>query len=175
MDGLDTIPDHEQPPTAIVFWSFRIMVGLGFLMLGVGLWSLIARWRGKLYDWAWLHRAAVVMAPSGLAAVLAGWITTEVGRQPYVVYGALRTADAASPLSASSVGASLVAFVVIYFAVFGAGVWYILKLMGKSPHSGEPGVKSGDEGPIRTAGIAPGLSHNAGELGRVGRMAEVAK
>ncbi|MEQ8412651.1 MAG: cytochrome ubiquinol oxidase subunit I [Erythrobacter sp.] len=175
MAGLDTIPDSEQPPTAIVFWSFRIMVGLGFLMLGVGLWSLIARWRGALYDWPWLHRAAVVMAPSGLAAVLAGWITTEVGRQPYVVYGALRTADAASPLSASAVGASLVAFVVIYFAVFGAGVWYILKLMGKSPHSGEPGVKSGDEGPIRTAGIAPGLSHNQGDNGQVGLLAEPAE
>ena len=154
--GLDTIPDDEQPPVAIVFWSFRIMIAVGFAMLGVGMWSLLARWRGKLYDWSWLHRAALVMAPSGFVAVLAGWITTEVGRQPYVIYNLLRTEDAASPLAAPAVGASLVAFVVVYFFVFGAGVWYILHLMRKAPHAGEYGVKRGDKGPIRTAGITPG-------------------
>ena len=154
--GLDTIPDDEQPPVAIVFWSFRIMIAVGFAMLGVGMWSLLARWRGKLYDWSWLHRAALVMAPSGFVAVLAGWITTEVGRQPYVIYNLLRTEDAASPLAAPAVGASLVAFVVVYFFVFGAGVWYILHLMRKPPHAGEYGVKRGDKGPIRTAGITPG-------------------
>ena len=154
--GLDTIPRDEQPPVGIVFWSFRIMVGLGFAMLGVGLWSLLARWRGKLYEWSWLHRAALLMAPSGFVAVIAGWVTTEVGRQPYVVYNLLRTADAASPLDAPAVGASLLAFVIVYFFVFGAGVWYILHLMHKSPHPGEFGVKRGDKGPIRTAGITPG-------------------
>ena len=158
--GLDTIPDDEQPPVAIVFWSFRIMIGMGFAMLGVGLWSLLARWRGKLYDWGWLHRAALAMAPSGFVAVLAGWITTEVGRQPYVIYNLLRTEDAASPLAAPAVGASLVAFVVVYFFVFGAGVWYILHLMRKAPHAGEYGVKRGDKGPIRTAGITPGLTQD---------------
>ena len=154
--GLDTIPDDEQPPVAVVFWSFRVMVGLGFAMLGVGLWSLLARWRGRLYDWPWLHKAALVMAPSGFVAVIAGWITTEVGRQPYVIYNLMRTADAASPLDAPAVGASLLAFVIVYFAVFGAGVWYILHLMHKPPHPGEYGVKRGDKGPIRTAGITPG-------------------
>ena len=69
MAGLDTIPDDRQPPVAIVFWSFRIMVGLGFAMLGLGLWSLVARWRGKLYDWPLLYRAAIVMGPSGFVAV----------------------------------------------------------------------------------------------------------
>ena len=160
--GLDTIPDDEEPPVGMVFWSFRIMVGIGFAMLGVGLWGLVARWRGKLYDWRWLHRTAIVMGPSGFIAVLAGWITTEVGRQPYVIYGLLRTADAASPLDAPAVAASLLAFIVVYFAVFGVGVWYILRLMSKCPVPYEYGAKRGDTGPIRTAGITPGLAHNTG-------------
>ena len=156
LDGLDTIPDDEQPPVFLVFWAFRIMVAIGLGMTAIGIWSLFARWRGRLYDWPWLHRAALVMGPSGFLAVLCGWITTEVGRQPYVIYGLLRTADAASPLDAPAVGASLLAFVLVYFAVFGAGVWYILHLMHKSPHVGEKGAKRGDKGPIRTAGITPG-------------------
>ena len=160
--GLDTIPEDEQPPVGVVFWSFRVMVGLGFAMLGIGIWSLLARWRGKLFDWKWLHRAALLMGPSGFAAVLAGWITTEVGRQPYVVYNLMRTSEAASPLDAPAVAASLLAFVVVYFAVFGIGVWYILKLASKPPHAGEAGVKRGDTGPIRTAGITPGPTQHPG-------------
>ena len=152
--GLDTIPDTDEPPVAVVFWSFRVMVGLGMLMLTLGLWSLIARMRGRLYDWHWLHRAAIVMGPAGFVAVIAGWITTEVGRQPFTVYGLLRTADSASPIAAPAVAASLTAFVLIYVAVFGIGVWYILKLMAKGPERGEPEIR--EDAPIRTAGIAPG-------------------
>ncbi|MCW4463479.1 cytochrome ubiquinol oxidase subunit I [Sphingomonas sp. BT-65] len=152
--GLDTIPDADEPPVWIVFWSFRIMVGIGLLMLGLGLWSLIARWRGKLYEWPLLHRAAILMGPSGFVAVIAGWVTTEVGRQPFTVYNLLRTADSASPLAAPAVGASLVAFVVVYFAVFGFGTWYILKLMAKGAQPHEPEIT--DDAPIRTAGIVPG-------------------
>ena len=152
--GLDTVPDDKEPPVAILFWSFRIMVGIGFAMLGLGLWSLLARARGKLFDWPLLHRAAIVMGPSGFVAVIAGWVTTEVGRQPYTVYGFLTTAQSASPLAAPAVGASLVAFVIVYFAVFGFGTWYILKLMGKGVQLHEPRID--EEGPIRTAGITPG-------------------
>ena len=162
MAGLDTVPDDEQPPVAIVFWSFRVMVGLGFLMLGLGVLSLWARWRGTLYDWRLLHRFALVMAPSGFVAVIAGWVTTEVGRQPWTIYGLLRTADAVAPISAPAVAASLLAFVVVYFAVFGAGTWYILKLMGKPPHPHESGVKASERGPIRTAGTVPGPAQNPG-------------
>jgi cytochrome d ubiquinol oxidase subunit I len=162
MPGLDTIPDDKEPPVGTVFWSFRVMVGIGFAMLGIGLWSLFGRVRGRLFDMPLLHRAAVVMGPSGFAAVLAGWITTEVGRQPYVIYGVLRTADAASPLDAPAVAASLLAFVIVYFTVFGIGVWYILKLMGKPPHAGESGIKGEIDGPIRTAGITPGPTQNPG-------------
>ncbi|HEY9553995.1 cytochrome ubiquinol oxidase subunit I [Allosphingosinicella sp.] len=155
VEGLKTIPRDERPPVEIVFWSFRVMVGLGFLMLALGLWSLLARARRRLYDWRWLHRFALVMGPAGFVAVIAGWITTEVGRQPYVVYNLLRTEDAVSPLASPAVGASLVAFVIVYFTVFAAGTLYILKLMAHPPHPGEPEPA---EAPIRTAGITPAAS-----------------
>ena len=159
--GLDTIPDENQPPAAIIFWSFRIMVGIGFLMLGLGLWSLVARWRGRLYEWPMLHRAALVMGPSGFVAVIAGWVTTEVGRQPYTVYGLLRTAESVSPLAAPAVATSLIAFVIVYFAVFGIGTWYILRLMSKPPMPGEAGAEAEHE-PLRSAGITPGPARAEG-------------
>jgi cytochrome d ubiquinol oxidase subunit I len=153
LQGLDAFPRSDWPPVRIVFWTFRIMVAIGFAMLGLGLWSLLARFRGKLFDWHWLHRAAVLMGPSGFVAVLAGWATTESGRQPFTVYGLMRTADSLSPVSAPAVAASLTAFVIVYFAVFGVGTWFILQLMGHAPHPGETGVPQG--GPTRTAGITP--------------------
>ena len=154
IQGLKAWPPDRRPPAEIVFWSFRIMVGLGFAMVGVGLWSALARVRGRLFQARWLHRAAVVMAPSGFAAILAGWITTEVGRQPWTVYGLLRTAESASPLDAAAVAPSLVAFVIVYFAVFGAGTFYILRSMSKDPDAGiDP-----DLGPTRSAGITSAAS-----------------
>ncbi|RFC64195.1 cytochrome ubiquinol oxidase subunit I [Fulvimarina endophytica] len=153
--GLDTIPEDEQPPVGIVFWSFRVMVALGFLMVGIGFWSLYARWRGTLFSDRKLHWTAFLAAPSGLVAVIAGWITTEVGRQPYTVYGLMRTAESVSPLSAATVGATLLAFIVIYFAVFGAGTFYILRLMKTGP---KPIEDDRPDGPIRTAGITPAPS-----------------
>jgi len=153
--GLDTIAPDRRPPVSIVFWSFRIMVGLGFAMLGLGLWSLFARLRKRLYDWPWLHRAALVMGPSGFVAVIAGWVTTEVGRQPFTVYNLLTTADSRSPIAAPAVAASLIAFVVVYFAVFSTGTWYILKLMHSPPHPHETGLEQQGNVPIRSAGITP--------------------
>ena len=150
--GLDSVPDVDEPPIGIVFWAFRIMVGLGFGMLGIGLWSLIARWRKRLYDWPWLHRLALVMGPSGFVAVLSGWVVTEVGRQPFTIYGLLRTSQSASPLDAPAVAASLAAFAIVYFAVFGAGIGYLLKLMNKPPQAHEAALS---DAPIRSAGITP--------------------
>ena len=160
MDGLDTVPRQEQPPVGIVFWSFRVMVGIGLAMVGIGMWSLWARYKGRLYDDRWLHRASLAMGPSGLVAVIAGWITTEVGRQPYTVYGELLTVNSTSPLDASAVGASLIAFIVIYFLVFGAGVGYLIKLMLKTPERAhyEDDI---DYGPIRSAGLVPGVQQPA--------------
>ncbi len=159
--GLDTIPDADEPPVGIVFWAFRIMVGMGMAMLALGMWSLIARWRGRLYDWPLLHRAAIAMGPSGFVAVLAGWATTEVGRQPFTVYNLLRTVDSASPLAAPAVGASLIAFILVYFTVFGFGSWYILKLMARGAQPHEPEIT--DDAPIRTAGITPGPAQQGGD------------
>ena len=136
--GLKAWPAAERPNSPIVFWSFRIMVGVGVLMVLLGLWSLLLRLRGRLYDSRMLLRFAVLMGPSGFVAVLAGWITTEVGRQPYTVYGLLRTADSVSPIALPGVASSLVAFIVVYFAVFGAGILYILRLMAHTPQSTSP-------------------------------------
>ena len=136
---------------AVVFWSFRVMVGLGMLMLGLGLWSLYHRWKGSLDTAPWLHRFALLMGPAGFVAVLAGWITTEVGRQPYTIYGHLLTADSRSAIAAPAVATSLIAFVIVYFLVFGAGVFYILRLMKRLPDHPEQEL---DEGPLRTVALA---------------------
>jgi len=148
IEGLDTIADSDQPPVAIVFWSFRIMVGLGLLMVLLGVVGLVLRWRGKLYDASWFHRGALVMGPSGFVAVLAGWVTTEVGRQPFTVYGLMRTSDSIAPVGAPAVAASLLAFIVVYFAIFGFGTWYILRMMRAGPDDG----RDDPDGPIRSAG-----------------------
>ena len=139
---------------AIVFWSFRFMVGLGLLMVALGVTALFARIRGRLYESRSLQRFAVAMGPAGFVAVIAGWVTTEVGRQPYTVYGLLRTAESMSPLAAPAVAASLIAFIGVYFVVFSVGAWYILRLMSHAPALSEPGLEGGDA-PIRTAGTTP--------------------
>lgn len=150
--GLDTIPDDREPPVAVVFWSFRVMVGLGMAMLALGVFGLLARFRRRLYDWTWLHRAAIAMGPAGFVAVIAGWITTEVGRQPYTVYGHLLTSRSHSPLHYSAVATSLLTFVIVYFVVFGAGTYYLLRLMAKAPvaHETEPSAT-----PQRATGFTP--------------------
>ncbi len=153
MDGLDTVPRENWPPVPITFWAFRVMVGLGLLMFALGLFSLWERWRGRLYQTRLLHIFAMLMGPAGFVAVIAGWVTTETGRQPFTVYGLLRTADSASPLAAPAVGASLTAFVIVYFAVYAAGILYLLRLMAQPPQPGEAGPSSAT--PTRTAGITP--------------------
>ena len=159
MAGLKTVPRENRPPAEIIFWSFRVMVGLGFLMLALGLFSLLARLRKTLYDWRLLHRFALLMSPAGFVAVIAGWITTEVGRQPWVIYNLLRTADARAPIDAPAVATSLIVFVIVYFIVFGAGTVYILRLMQHAPHTGESGEA---RAPIRTAGITPSTALRRG-------------
>jgi cytochrome d ubiquinol oxidase subunit I len=151
--GLKEWPPEDRPNATIVFWSFRIMVGLGLLMAAMGGISLVLRWRRILFEVPWFHRLGVAMGPSGIIAVLAGWITTEVGRQPYTVYGLLRTAESASPIGAPGVGASLAAFVVVYLVVFGVGVLYMLRMMAKPPSPTEEEPEKGK--PIRSAGLTP--------------------
>jgi cytochrome d ubiquinol oxidase subunit I len=153
--GLDTVPRENWPPVPITFWAFRIMVGMGFLMLALGLFSLWTRWRGTLYQTPLLHIFAMAMGPAGFIAVIAGWVTTETGRQPFTVYGLLRTVDSASPLAAPAVGSSLLAFVIVYFIVYAAGLTYLFRLMAAPPHPGEEGPSG--ETPTHAAGITPAV------------------
>ncbi len=131
--GLKSWPPEERPPVAIVFWAFRLMVGLGLVMLTVGWIGSWLIWRGRLAQRPNFLRLCVVAAPSGFLAVLAGWVTAEVGRQPYVVYGLLRTADAVSPVTASAVSLSLIVFLFAYGVIFGAGLYYLLGILRHGP------------------------------------------
>ena len=101
---------------------------------------------------------SVLMGPSGFLAVLAGWVTTEVGRQPWTVQGLLRTADSTSPIEAAAVGASLIAFIVVYFTVFGAGTFYVIRLMGKRPGGEDADSDAEKRGVVRAAGLGSGAS-----------------
>lgn len=149
--GLKDVPAADRPPVAVVFWAFRVMVLIGTLMMLVGIVSLWCRWRGRLFDAPLLHRFAMLMAPSGFVAVLCGWVVTEVGRQPYTVYGLLRTSESIAPVDAPAVAASLVAFIVVYFLLFGAGTLYIFRMFRARPDGAdiEVGV------PQRAAGTTP--------------------
>ncbi len=140
--GLKSWPKEDRPPSVIVFWSFRVMVGIGFAMALTGLLSLYLRLRGRLTTTPWLLRLAVLMGPTGFVAVVAGWVTTEVGRQPYLVYGLMRLSEGRSPIDAPAVAGSLLSFVIVYFAVFGAGIYYILKVMSRAPVLGEPEIEA---------------------------------
>jgi cytochrome d ubiquinol oxidase subunit I len=131
--GLKEWPREERPPVAWVFWSFRIMVGTGMLMIATGLFALVLFFRKRLFDTRWFQYWCMALTPSGFVAVLAGWFVTEIGRQPWIVYGALKTAEAASPVAATPIAISLAAFVAVYVFVFGAGSYYILKLIAKGP------------------------------------------
>jgi len=152
--GLNQFAPGDRPNVSILFWSFRIMVGLGMAMAGVGLTSLWLRRRGRLFQSRWFFWIATVMGPAGLTALLAGWVTTEVGRQPYTVYGLLRTADSASPIGAPGLAISLAAFVLVYLFVFGSGIGFMLRLMAKPPMPHEAGPDP--HAPVHAAGIMPG-------------------
>ena len=137
MDGaippLTSVAPQDRPNVPVVFFSFRIMVALGLLMIVLALAALILRKTGKLYEKKWFLNFCVAMGPSGLIAMLAGWFVTEVGRQPWVVYGLQRTVDAGSPNSVTAMSLSLLAFVLVYICVFGVGVRYMLALIAKGP------------------------------------------
>ncbi|MCC6535391.1 MAG: cytochrome ubiquinol oxidase subunit I [Burkholderiales bacterium] len=143
--GLKDFPPEDRPNSTIVFWTFRLMVGLGLLMIALGIWGAILRRGERLYRSRALLRFASWMGSAGLIAILAGWFTTEIGRQPWLVHGLMRTAEGVSAHSAAQVGLTLVLFVVVYFVVFGAGTVYALRLMRRAPalHEGEVPVLGG--------------------------------
>ena len=131
--GLKEFAPQDRPNSAIVFWSFRIMVGLGVAMIALGLWGLWNRRGGAIFTSRPFLHAALWMGPSGLVALLAGWITTEVGRQPWVVYGLMRTSQAVSPHGAGPLALTLGLFIIVYFFVFGVGIAYVFRLVKKGP------------------------------------------
>lgn len=129
----DWRPDF-RPPVAIPFFSFRIMVGIGVAMLALVVCSWWVWWRGRLADARWFLKLCELASPLGFVAVIAGWVTTEVGRQPWVVYGLLRTGEAVTPsLTAGDVLASLAVYVVAYAAIFGAGGYFLVGLLRAGP------------------------------------------
>ena len=153
---LTAVAADERPPVAPVFFAFRVMVGLGVTMLLLTLASAWLAWRRRLFDTRWILHGWRALTLAGFVALLAGWYVVEIGRQPYVVYGLLRTADAVTPtLAPGSVLASLLVFAAVYFTVFGAGIWYLLKLIRKGPQPHEPVPQSdaGERTPARPLSV----------------------
>ncbi len=131
--GLKSWARIDRPPVGVVFWTFRLMVGLGMLMIATGLIALVLHFKKKLFTTRWFQVWCMAMTPAGFIAVVSGWFVTEVGRQPYIVFNVLRTSETISPVAGGTVAASLAAFVVTYGLVFTAGAYYIIKLIGKGP------------------------------------------
>ena len=130
VQGLKDFAPADRPPVAPVFFAFRVMIGMWALMFALTVWAWWLAWRKRLFATKAFLRAATWAIPAGYVAVIAGWITTEVGRQPYVVYGFLRTADAVTPsLAGSDVLASLLIYIAVYIVVFGAGIYYFVRLV----------------------------------------------
>jgi cytochrome d ubiquinol oxidase subunit I len=109
------------------------MVGIGGLMILTGLSAIILYFRKRLFDTRWFQYWCMAMTPAGFAAVLAGWFVTEIGRQPYIIQGVMRTSEALSPVIGPAIAISLAAFVLTYSVVFGAGAYYIVQLIKKGP------------------------------------------
>jgi len=132
--NLKEVSSSERPPVGVVFWAFRVMVSIGLLMLVVPYWGLWLWRRRRLDQNGWFLAACMSMIPLGFVATLAGWITAEAGRQPWVVYGLLRTADAISPVAASAVASSLLLFVIVYNVLLAAYAYYFVRLAWLGPN-----------------------------------------
>ena len=141
--GLTSVPPSERPPVAPVFFAFRIMLAIGFFMIAAALYGAWLMWRGSLFTTRWYLKIAAHTWWTGFVAVIAGWVVTETGRQPWLVQGILRTADAVSPVPAASVATTLALFVVVYGVVFSFGIYYINRLIAKGPQDHAPAAPEG--------------------------------
>jgi cytochrome d ubiquinol oxidase subunit I len=150
------VPPQDRPPVWSVFYAFRIMLAVGFTMIGAGLFGVWLWWRGRLFTTRWYLKAASWSWWIGFVAVISGWLVTESGRQPWVAYGILRTADAVSPVLASNIAQTLALFVIVYGIVFGAGIYYINRLIEHGP------VGAAVAEPERKAGPPIGAADAAG-------------
>ena len=154
IEGLKAFAKEDRPPVAITFFSFRLMVAMWLVMLGITLWAWLLRARRRLYDTPVFLRTATWCIPVGYVAVTAGWFTTEVGRQPWVVYGHLRTADAVTPfLTGGDVALSLFFYVVVYAVIFGAGFYYLVRLVQRGMPKELPEARP-DQRPARPMSAA---------------------
>lgn len=138
VQGLNSVPASDRPYVPVVFFAFRIMVGIAVLLLATAITGAVLRWQGRLYDTRWFQIACMAATPLGFIAVVSGWVVTEVGRQPYVVYGLLRTADAVAPVQTGAVLTSLLVFVVLYNALLLAFFWYGARVVLRGPDSFQP-------------------------------------
>ena len=148
--GLADFPADERPSMAVVFWTFRVMVGLGFAFAAIGLWGGWLMLRKRLHAPGWYHRATLLLSPGGFAAIIMGWMTSEFGRQPFTVYGQFTTAESVSNLNHTTAWVALIAFVVVYAFLFGSGTFYLLRLMRRGPEAAEPVENT----PQRAGGLA---------------------
>jgi cytochrome d ubiquinol oxidase subunit I len=131
--GLKDVPPGERPPLLTVFFAVRIMLAIGFFLAAAALYGAYLWWRGTLFETRWYLRVVAQCWWMGFVAVIAGWVVTESGRQPWIVQGVLRTADAISPVSAGTVLTTLILFVVVYGIVFAMGIYYINRLIEGGP------------------------------------------
>jgi cytochrome d ubiquinol oxidase subunit I len=154
--GLTAFPLEDRPPVLIPFFCFRIMVGMGLIMLAVSWLGNLLRWRGRLETTRWFLWGTFLSFPTGFVAILSGWFTAEVGRQPWVVWGLLRTADALTPtLTGPQVLATLTAYVVAYAFIFTFGARYIYHLLREGPVATDAAqVEATGRRPMAAAGPA---------------------
>ena len=153
--GLKSVPPDERPPVVPVFFAFRIMLAIGFFMIAAALYGAWLWWRGTLFATRWYLCIVSQTWWTGFVAVIAGWVVTESGRQPWIAHGILRTADATSPVLASNILATLVLFVVAYGIVFSMGIFYINRLINRGPEGGAVAESEGFANrPLSAAGDA---------------------
>ncbi len=148
--GLKSWAKEERPPVKIVFFSFRVMVGIGLLMVFTAIIMAFLFYKERLFNCPAFFRWSMIMGPSGFIAVLAGWFVTEVGRQPYLVYGLLHRSEGLSPVLGEQIAISLIAFIVVYTFVFGMGIYYIFHLMAAGPLQAKKEETFGSHGVVNT-------------------------
>jgi cytochrome bd ubiquinol oxidase subunit I len=156
VQGLKSVPQADRPYVPLVFFAFRMMVGVGLILLAIAITGAVLRRRGHLYDTPWFQKVAMAATPLGFVAVLAGWTVTEAGRQPFVVYGHLRTDDAVSPISAGAVTSTLLLFFVVYNVLLLAFIWFAASTVLKGPAASGPTVQIPRPGLDRAAPAVTG-------------------
>jgi cytochrome d ubiquinol oxidase subunit I len=148
--GLNSVPASERPPVKVVFFAFRIMLGIGFFMIAAALLGAFLWWRGTLFETRWYLRVMAHCWWLGFVAVITGWVVTESGRQPWIVYNVMRTADATSPIPGATIAGTLALFVLAYGVVFWFGIYYINRLIVQGPSG--PAAQETGQSAARDAG-----------------------